>query len=343
MNTSPDNERAGMPSGSGAERWLTCPGAQAAEAGKPDPQTEDAAEGDFLHEVMARGVSPVKDEHHPLIDFCRETRDRLVVDLLAADRGAPIIEERLWLRDADLEPVASCRVDYAIGGLHAAQDGAAMLAIDYKFGRRGADSAEINAQLRFTAAVLGQEFSPDVVFVAIVAPRAEGERVTVAKFTGQQCAAAHREMVAAAKRAMLPNQPRNPSPKACHYCRARGTSACPESIAAATALSIVPGAELSSDVLATLLDRCDMADRVIDAMRTEAKRRIEAGAVIPGWRLKPGATSKKVSAKDAWAKIGQQIGGSAFAECCTVSFAVPRLRLEVPDRGQVGQGSAGRY
>lgn len=202
-----------------------------------------------------------------------------------------------------------------------------MLALDWKMGRRGADAAEINAQLRFTAAVLGQEFSPDVVYVGIVAPRAEGERVTVAKFTAAQCAAAHAEMVAAAKRAMLPGQPRNPSPKGCYYCRARGTSACPESIAAATALSIVPGAELSCEVLSTLLDRCDMADRVIDAIRAEGKRRIEAGAVIESpsgrWRLKPGNTIKKVSAQAAWARIGQQIGGSAFAEACTVSL--PKL------------------
>lgn len=314
-----DNERAGLPSGSGAERWTTCPGSHQAEQGQPDQQTDDAAEGEMLHAVMADvplSAVALSDDQQWCIDFCRQTRDRLMVELLGPSDSPPIqlMEERLWIRDADLEPVASCRVDFA------AQNGATMLALDWKMGRRGADAAEVNAQLRFTAAVLGQEFCPNIVYVGIVAPRAEGERVTVAKFTAAQCAAAHAEMVAAAKRAMLPGQPRNPSPKACHHCRARGTSACPESIAAATALSIVPGAELSCEVLATLLDRCDMADRVIDAIRAEGKRRIEAGVIVPGWRLKPGNTIKKVSAQAAWAMIGQQIGGAAFAEACNVSL-----------------------
>lgn len=319
-----DNERMGLPSGSGAERWTTCPGSYMAEKGQPDQQTEDAAEGEMLHAVvagLAEGV--LSDDQKWCVDFCRNTSDRLVSELLAADPGKPIIEERLWLRDADLEPVASCRIDYAIGGLHAEQDGSAMLALDWKMGRRGAPAADINAQLRFTAAVLGQEFSPDIVYVGIVAPRVDGERVTLAKFTAEQCRAAHAEMVAAAKRAMLPAQPRNPSPKACYYCRARGTAACPESIAAATALSIAPGAELSCEVLATLLDRCDMAERVIDAIRAEGKRRIEAGVIVPGWKLKPGAKVKKVAAQAAWAKVGIQIGGAAFADACTVS--IPKL------------------
>lgn len=316
-----DNERMGLPSGSGAERWTTCHGSHLAEQGQPDQQTDDAAEGEMLHAVMAGlEAHQLTDDQQWCIDFCRQTRGKLESELLQEVTDDPIIEERLWLRDADLEPVASCRVDYSIGVRNATGGEPAMLALDWKFGRRGATSADTNGQLRFTAAVLWQEFQPDVVYVGIVAPRAEGERVTVAKFTGEQCTAAHREMVAAAKRAMLPGQPRNPSPKACHYCKARGTSACPESIASATALSIVPGAELSCEVLATLLDRCDMADRVIDSIRSAAKRRIEAGGVIPGWRLKPGATSKKVAAQDAWAKIGQQIGGAAFAECCNVSI-----------------------
>ena len=197
-----------------------------------------------------------------------------------------------------------------------------MLALDWKFGRRGAPAADINAQLRFTAAVLGQEFSPDVVYVGIVAPRVDGERVTLAKFTAEQCRAAHAEMVAAAKRAMLPTQPRNPSPKACHYCRAR--AACPEAIAAATALAAAQPSDLSDPVVvADLLDRCDQAERVIDAIRDGARKMIEAGVSVPGWKLKPGAKTKKVAAQAAWAKIGQQIGGASFAEACTVS--IPKL------------------
>lgn len=318
-----DNERGGLPSGSGAERWTTCPGSHIAEQGKPDQQTGDASEGEMLHAVMAKAMeasgATLSEEQDSALIFCANSRDKIEREIAGGIESLDtIIEERMWLRDGDIEPVASCRCDWA--RLYANNTA---IAIDWKFGRRGATSADSNGQLRFTAAVLWQEYSGlDAVFVGIVAPRAEGERVTVAKFTGAQCAAAHAEMVAAAKRAMLPAQPRNPSPKACHYCRARAT--CPEAIAAATALSVVDSAELADPVrVAQLLDRCDQAERVIDAIRSGAKQMLEAGVAVPGWRLKPGAKPKKVDAQAAWAKIGLQIGGSAFAECCTVS--IPKL------------------
>lgn len=311
-----DNERGGMPSGSGAERWTTCPGSHLAEQGQPDTPSDDAAEGEMLHAVVAGLADGVlSDEQQWCVDFCRQTRDRLCHEVLGEPEQTTI-EERFWLRDEILAPVASCRVDHADHGQHA------ILALDWKFGRRGAPAADVNAQLRFTAAVLWQEFSPDVVYVGIVAPRVDGERVTLAKFTAEQCRASHAEMVAAAKRAMLPGQPRNPSPKACHYCKARAT--CPEAIAAATALSVVDSAELADPIrVAQLLDRCDQAERVIDAIRDGAKRMIEAGVAVPGWKLKPGSKVKKVAAQAAWAKVGQQIGGASFAEACTVS--IPKL------------------
>ena len=326
MSTQPEttDERQGLPSGSGAKRWLNCPGSHLAERGLPDSQTDDATEGEMLHAVMETGESAhrakLTEDQATCIEFCRETRRKLSAELLS-EHVIEFVEQRLWLRNqVTLDPVGSCRIDWAGFSTDS------MLVIDWKFGRNAVDAADVNDQLRFAAAVAWQEYYPEEVFVAIVAPRAEGERVTVARFSAAQCEAAHAEMVAGAIRAMQPGQPRCPSAGACHHCRAKGTDACPESIAAATALATVTTAELATpERVAELLDKCELAERVIEAVRTGAKRMIASGVSVPGWRLKPGAKPKKVSAKAAWAKIGQQIGGSAFAEACTVS--IPALAI----------------
>lgn len=324
MSTEPQtDEREGMPSGSGAKRWLTCPGSHLAECGQPDTQTDDATEGEMLHAVMESVESThrakLTEEQAKCIEFCRTTRRKLSVELLGAEEVSAYVEERWWLRNpVTLDPVASCRIDWAGFGADA------MLILDWKFGRREVASADVNDQLRFAAATAWQEYAQAPIYVGIVSPRAEGERVTVARFTADQCEAARAEMVAGALRAMQPGQPRCPSAGACHYCRARGTAACPESIELTTALAALPATEIASpERVAELLDKCELAERVIDAIRAGAKTMLQSGVSVPGWRLKAGATVKKVSAQAAWAKIGQQIGGSAFADACTVS--VPKL------------------
>ena len=329
MSTKPNpaDERAGLPSGSGAKRWLTCPGSHLAERGQPEQQTDDATEGEMLHAVMesidSAHRAQLTEEQARCIEFCRATREKLTDELLADDLTtvAELVEQRWWLHDpATLNPVASCRIDWA--GIN----GDTMLILDWKFGRREVAPADVNDQLRFAAAAAWSEYAPATVFVGIVAPRAEGERVTVAQFTSEQCTAAWAEMVAGAMRAMQPGQTRRPSASACHYCRARGTASCHESIEVTTALAALPTTEIASpERVAELLDKCELAERVIDAIRAGAKTMLESGVAVPGWRLKAGAKIKKVSAQAAWSKIGQQIGGSAFAEACTVS--VPKLAM----------------
>lgn len=325
MSTQPNptDERLGLPSGSGANRWLTCPGSHLAERGIPDSKTDDATEGEMLHAVMEFGESThrakLTEDQAWCIEFCRETRRKLSAELLGAEEIHAFVEERWWLRDpATLEQVASCRIDWA--GFNAGS----MLILDWKFGRNPVAAADVNDQLRFAAAAAWSEYSPATVYVGIVAPRAEGERVTVASFTSDQCRIAWAEMIAGAIRAMKHGQPRKPSAEACRHCRAKGTEACPESIEETTALATVTTAELATpERVADLLDKCKMAERVIESIRDRAKQLIESGIPIPRWRLKSGSKVKKVSAQAAWSRIGQKIGGAAFSEACTVS--IPKL------------------
>lgn len=318
MSTSAQDERQGLPSGSGAYRWLNCPGSHIAQKGIPDEQSADAAEGDLLHAILAGKREPIDitEEQTGVVMFAQHQREKLTLDLLG--EGAEIIDRdqtRYWLRNEMLDPIGSCLLDYV------ARAGSKMLVEDFKSGRNPVESADVNAQLRFAAAVMWQEFRPDELLVAIIAPRAEGERVTVASFDPNAMEAALIEMTEGAQRAMMPGQLRKPDVKACHYCRARGTEACPESIKTVSVIT-----EASNSVIITpetaleWFGRIELAERICDALRERLKGMAEAGQA-PGLRFKPGNTLKKISDPiAAWAKIGQQIGGSAFAECCTVSL-----------------------
>lgn len=309
-----------MPSGSGANRWLTCPGSHVAEQGQPDKSGDDAAEGELLHEILAGKREPIDitEDQAAFVTYTLHERDKLVTQLLGD--GAEIVDKdqtRYWLRNGDLEPIASCKLDYI------AKATAKMLVIDYKGGRREVDQADTNAQLRFAAAVCWQEFRPEQLFVAIIQPRAEGERVTVASYDPQAMEAALIEMTEGSQRAALPNQKRKPDVKACHYCKARGTERCPESIKTVSAM-------VEASTAATLLitpenalewfGRVELAERICESLRDRLKTMAEAGQA-PGLRLKPGNTIKSISdPRAAWAKIGINIGGAAFADCCKVSL-----------------------
>lgn len=316
MIDTPQTERAGKPSGSGAHRWLPCPGSFEAEQGLPDRAGDDATEGQMLHAVMAgektREAVTLDEGQIYALDFCEEQKRRIMSQVFGDTPPTDIrVEQRLWLRDDSLEPVASARFDFL------AVSAQAGFVPDWKFGRMPVEAADANDQLRFTAAAFRQE-CPDVseFFAAIIAPRADGERVTLARYSARQMDAAVREMVAGAKRAMRPNQPRVPSPKACHFCRAKGTDRCPESIASATALSVVPGTAITAAQLGDLLDRCELADTVVEAIRAEAVRQLNAGVEIPGWRLEEGNETATINDPlKAWAAVGVLIGGAAFAQC----------------------------
>lgn len=250
--------------------------------------------------------------------FAVHSREKLTLDLLG--EGAEVVDKdctRYWLRNGNLDPVGSCMLDYIV------RNGSKMYVDDFKSGRGEVDQADTNYQLRFAAAVIWQEFRPEELFVSITQPRAEGERVTVASFDASAMEAALIEMTEGAERAMKPGQKRRPDVKACHYCRARGTEACPESIktvSAITEASTAATALITPENALEWFGRVELAERICESLRDRLKAMAEAGQA-PGLRLKPGNTIKSISdPKAAWAKIGINIGGAAFADCCKVSL-----------------------
>lgn len=357
------DDRAGLPSGSKAEQWTLCPGSHAAQAGLVQQSSEDAAEGTDLHLVMEYherdyGTNLLYLPELPYLkDRTEEQRETLArtirlrneaVETVAAIVGWPVdaapaklSERRLWLRDADtLDTLSSARLDLALVVSNTA------LVLDYKFGRGDVEPAPGNLQLRMQALCLAQE-QPELsqVFVGIVAPRAADKEnaLSLARYTAADLRFAYAETAAAARRAVLPNQPRVAGLKQCKYCLAAGTERCPESRAVVGAALLTANSEsaLACPVTCEELDRIVLAEKMLEkyaeARKQQAKDMLAANPdAIPGWSLKPGRKSAKVAdASAAYARVCDKMGAASFAKACKVSL----LELAVEYKSAAGHSS----
>ena len=313
------DERQGLPSASSMERYMLCPGSYAAERGLPDTTSEDAETGNRIHAVLAGETvtPPLTDDEERTMEACR-SQATAILDAYLPHRDQLIFERRYWWGEqwSGKPDVVAIDTIFAEG-----------LVIDYKTGRGDVASAEGNMQLRALAVLVSVEHELREVTVAIVQPLA-GE-VSVCVYNADDLTRATREVLAILTAVHQPNAPRKPSAKACHYCKAKAT--CPEAREASVALPLanVPegatasaiAATLTNETLADFLNRAQFAERVIEACKQEAKRRLEAGDQILGWTLKPGSVRETVT--DPAKVFGRfaQIGGTqeAFMPCVSVT------------------------
>lgn len=305
LKLSPTDERAGLPSASAFQRYDLCPGSWNAAQGIPaatrNQSSPDAVEGVMLHEHVAlRPRADIEANSDLARKLSHEQRATL---LRALNNDAALIEQynlkphgidiekRLFLHDpVKLAPVASGKFDRVLYS----DMGARVLVIDYKFGRGDVESAELNHQLRFAAAVLDAEHGPDEVIVAINQPRADGGmQVTSAVYTRDDLVKAREEVFAILEKIRDPNAPRIAGYEQCKYCPARGT--CAEARAAVSKIAGLPD-NLNPAELAEALKLAKLAERVIDAVREQAKTLLDVQPdAIPGWVLKPGHARKSVT------------------------------------------------
>jgi hypothetical protein len=207
-------------------------------------------------------------------------------------------EKRLWYP----RPQFSGQADFVgFKTQEARKDGDGMpvmettaLIVDYKTGRNTVDKAEANLQLRGLAALLWANRDVDVVYAAIIQPYASPQ-TTIVRYDAVDLSTAAGEVAEIVAKAYTEGVQRTPGEYQCRYCRARATIKCPESVG-----TLVPFAEKTPVVLsATLLDRCAMAEKVIESIREAAKRALEADPnAIPGWKLKPGVERETINDPD---------------------------------------------
>lgn len=319
-----NNERKGLPSASSMERYMLCPGSFAAEQGQPDEASEDAESGNRIHAVLAGETvtPPLTDDDERTILACQAQANALL-DAIVPHRDELILERRYWRANR-----WSGKPDVvAIDTLQAHA-----LVLDYKTGRGDVKSADGNMQLRALAVLVSMEHGLDKVTVAIVQPLAGESSVCVYNAEGLRKARIEISDILTAIH--QPNAPRRPSAKACKYCKAKAV--CPEAREASVALPLanVPegatasaiAATLTGETLAEFLHRAEFASKVIDACRDEAKQRLEAGEVVPGWTLKPGSVRESIT--DPATVFGRFIAAGGTQEAFMPCVSVTKTKLK---------------
>ena len=313
------DERQGKPSASSMERYALCPGSFQAERGLPDVKTEDSASGDRIHAALAgqRVDPPLTDDEERTFFACQSQANTLL-DAIVPHRDEMHLERRYWWGAQ-----WSGKPDVvAIDTLQAHA-----LVLDYKTGRGEVASAEGNMQLRALAVLVAVEHQLHKVTVAIVQPLAGESSACV--YTLEDLSRADQEVLAILTAINKPDAPRRPSAKACQYCKAKAT--CPEAREASVALPLanVPegttapaiAATLTGETLGEFLKRAEFATKVIDACRDEAKRRLESGETVPGWKLKPGSVRETITDPTKVFTRFAELGGTQdkFLPCVSVT------------------------
>ncbi len=313
------NERQGKPSASSMERYALCPGSYAAERGLSDVKTEDSASGDRIHAALAgqRVEPPLTDDEETTRAACQKRAAELT-DSLVPNWDAEFFERRFWWNEILSGQPDLVRVDYTPG---------TALVIDYKTGRGEVTSADGNLQLRTLAVLVAHTCALKRIIVAIVQPLAGPNSVCL--YDEIALERARSEIMGILDSIHKPDAQRRPSFKACQYCKAKAT--CLEAREASVALPLanIPEGTTASAIAATLtgetlgefLKRAEFAVKVIDACRDEARRRLETGETVPGWKLKPGSVRETITDPTKVFTRFAELGGTQdkFLPCVSVT------------------------
>lgn len=339
------DERRNLPSASAASRYAACLGSWDLERQVAEVESSgDAAIGNRIHSALAlEPVTNLTTDESWVIDRCREQEAELVANTFGGYETNCFREKRLWSLDADGNKLWSGKPDVIYTAeVQGKQWG---LIIDYKSGRGAVESASENLQLRCLVALLDESwgFTIDRIVVAIIQPLAGG--VSVAVYESQDIHDAiveSSELMSSVKKL---GQPRTPSESACKYCK--GKPYCKEAreLAVAPPLTDAPAgitpdaiaATLTNQTLAAFLDRAAQAEAVIEACRSEARRRLGEGDAIEGWTLKDGAVRESIT--------NSEMVASRFLELGTYEQLAPAITLnktKLKDAVKTATGTKGR-
>ena len=321
------DERHNLPSASAASRYAACLGSYDLERQVAEVESSgDAAIGNRIHAALAlEPVGNLTTDEAWIIDRCREQELELVKATFGEVETNCFREKRLWSLDKDGNKLWSGKPDV----IYTVNDGGMLygLIIDYKSGRGAVDNAAENLQLRCLVALLDESwgFTMDRITVAIIQPLAGPPSVAV--YESSDIHSAILESNGLMKEVQKVGQPRTPSESACKYCKGKPYCSEARELAVAPPLTNAPegttpdaiAATLTNQTLAEFLDRAAQAEAVIEACRSEARRRLAEGDAIEGWTLKDGAVRETITDSEKVA--------SRFLELGTYEQLAPAITL----------------
>jgi hypothetical protein len=295
MNETLQDPRLGKPSASSMKRTRRCPGWLNLLAKLParDTSTKDSDAGESRHSLIEIEVdaSTIEDTNESYtVGMAQRLCEEAIAKTFGSLDGVEVhTEERLWMYDEGLEPMCSARLDWF--GIK----GDTALICDYKTLFADHGIAAENEQLATQAALLRECFPVSRVVVALIQPNLSADRrLTMASFEREDLVWAWANTRKWCVDSASPYAPRIPGPVQCEHCPCRAD--CPEAIAAELAITIADTSKLSEpEAIAVLLDRAELADKVVKSIREKAKRLIEAGTVIPGWHVEEGDEQRKIT------------------------------------------------
>ena len=326
------DEREGRPSASGMERLALCPGSWNASKGIPETSSKYAEQGNRIHSLIAgEQVENPTTEELDVAAQCERLAGIIVLQHMARpmeDCTEVWRENRIWTKSGN-EPLWSGKPDLVV------IYGKRAVIIDFKTGRGEVEHAANNKQLRALAVLIDGCFDGKLenVLVAIVQPLAS-QSMSLCDYTKADLDLAKVEVENTIEAALLPDAKRVAGEAQCKYCPAK--SRCPEAngvlIEIANVQPIVT--MLSSVELGDLLDKCKLAENVVDALREEAKNRLEEGVAVEGWELKAGATRETITSPEAVFFRFSEKGGNI--EQFMTAISVNKAKLSDAYKGVTG-------
>ena len=321
------DERGNLPSASAASRYAACLGSWELERQVAEVESSgDAATGNRIHSALAmEPVNNLTTDETWIIDRCREQEAELVANTFGGYETNCFREKRLWSLDADGNRLWSGKPDVIYTA--EVQGNQWGLIIDYKSGRGAVEDASQNLQLRCLVALLDESwgFTMDRITVAIIQPLAGYPSVASYQHEDIHDAIVESsELMSSVKKL---GQLRTPSEAACKYCK--GKPYCSEARELAVTGPIVNAPEgttpdaiastLTSSHLAQFLNRAAQAEAVIEACKSEARRRLSEGETVEGWTLKEGSVRESI--------VNSEQVASRFLELGTYEQLAPAITL----------------
>lgn len=309
------DERNGKISGSGMTALAACPGKFNLEKTLPKEPSGEAAElGIRVHEYIAsEGKTKLIDSEREIAELIVSKYEEAVEIIGLGKPDKTLRETRLWHGEDWSGQID--RIDF-----YESVTRNTAIVTDYKTGRNAQTEASDNLQLR-AYSVLVKKAYPHLnrIFVCIVQPLA-GE-TTITEYNEEDLRQAEIQISDIIAKAYDPNAPRIPSPVACKYCGAK--SVCPEARGLTNQVMQLASENvkgLTNDEIAKYLERAEVVEGIIEAIKSEAKSRLLAGFPIYGYKLENGNSSRSIPNPDsAYERLKEVMTPQEFTKCCKVS------------------------
>jgi hypothetical protein len=334
--------RGGMTSASNAQADRLCPGRHLAQRGAPkEIESDEASLGTLMHAVFA-GLEP---------------ESKLDSESLKTVRRAKDIESQIlgtWLIELNQEQPATCHREDGTeknrmwatrtgqrrhSGLAdcfwRTADGMHALLEDYKSLWGDIPDASVNEQLRDLACMIWKTYGVETVTAFINQPRVTWRvaDVRLVKYEREDLVRAYSEMMERVEKSNDIRSPRIVGSVQCKYCRAAGTSRCPESQKALVAIGQAQfDIEHASpaergDWLEKLNWIVDTAEKGIEQLKQGIRENGEGWA--EGWGFGKAKRSREIDTQSI-PQIGASLSAhfdqfqpAQLAACCKLS--VPKL------------------